>query len=91
MKSWIISLIAATVIIGLGGVLLKAYGNSEYKRGYADAQLKVEVVKEEAKKRYEQKKVEIRNLDDLKLIYRYCRWVYDLPYTECLRTIKPVP
>lgn len=35
MKSWIIYLIAATVLIGLGGVLIKAYGNSEYRRGVA--------------------------------------------------------
>lgn len=91
MNKGLIALIAATVLIGLGGVLLKAYGNSEYKRGFADAQLKIAAVNEESRKQYEQKKVEIRNLDDLKLIARYCRWVHDIPYSECLRTVKPVP
>lgn len=34
--------------------------------------------------RYENKKTEIRRLGDDDLIQRYCRWVYDVPYSECV-------
>ncbi|MGB0817424.1 MAG: hypothetical protein ACPGQQ_00865 [Candidatus Puniceispirillaceae bacterium] len=36
------------------------------------------------------KKIEIRRLDDDALVRRYCRWVYDLPYDQCVRTVKPI-
>lgn len=34
--------------------------------------------------------IEIMRLDDDALVRRYCRWVYDLPYNECIKTVKPV-
>lgn len=33
----------------------------------------------------------IRRLDDDALTRRYCRWVYDVPYDECVRTTVFVP
>lgn len=44
----------------------------------------------EKKKEVERKKQEIRRLDDDALVRRYCHWVYDLSYDECVRTVKPV-
>jgi hypothetical protein len=38
----------------------------------------------------ESKKQEIRGLDDDVLVRRYCKWVYDIPYDECVRTVVPV-
>jgi len=83
-------LVAVAVLIALGSVLIKSYGSSEYRRGKADAVASVnaEVVKEG--KKHEKKKLEIRNLSNDDLVRRYCKWVYDVPYAECLRTVRIV-
>jgi hypothetical protein len=40
--------------------------------------------------KHENKKQEIRSLDDGPLVRRYCKWVYDIPYDECIRTVVPI-
>jgi hypothetical protein len=34
--------------------------------------------------------IEIMRLDDAALVRRYCRWVYDVPYNECVETVTPI-
>ena len=38
-----------------------------------------------------EKKREIIRLDDDALVRRYCRFVYGIPYADCVRTVKPLP
>lgn len=80
-----IALVAAVVTLALG----------VYKAGEKSAQLKCAkeqiahnaAVTDEVKK-YESTKAKIRSLDDDELIRRYCHWVYDISYSECVRTYK---
>lgn len=83
--------IAALFLMGVGGFLIKQYGNSEHKRGKAEcvAEQNAGVVVE-GKKRNELEK-ELRALDDPELVARYCRWVRGISYSECVRTYRFIP
>lgn len=68
MKVWVIYVVAAVVILGLGGFLLTRYGQARYDAGYsaagkdqADAQ---DTADADAKKDIENAERETNNLDD---------------------------
>jgi cell division protein FtsB len=74
--------------MGLGGFLIKQYGASEYKRGKADAVAQQNAAVVQQGKKQNEIEYELRTLDDDDLIRRYCRWVYDMPYDECIRSYR---
>ena len=86
MNKYLVIGIAALVLTALGGFLIKQYGYSEYRRGKAEAAAKSNeaVVKDNMKRNGIE--YELRTLDNVKLVSRYCRWVRDIPYDECVRT-----
>lgn len=77
-------ILAALILIGLGGFLIKQYGAAEYKRGKTEAVAENNAAVIEQGKKGNQIAYELRTLDNDKLIRRYCRWVYDIPYGECV-------
>lgn len=82
------------LIVGLCVVfytLILSYGNSKYDSGYKAAML--EVAKNNEAKIVENEKIEkkLNTLDDAALVRRYCKWVYDLPYEQCVKTYKFIP
>lgn len=44
----------------------------------------------ESHNEHEQIKESVIQLDNAALVRQYCRWVYDLPYNECVRQVVPV-
>jgi len=63
-----------------------------YGYGYADGEARIEYVTvtkyiERVGKRNEKKK-QIRSLDNDALLRKYCKWVSDMPYDECVRTYR---
>ena len=44
----------------------------------------------ESYKQNEKTKQEIIQLDNDALVREYCRWVYDLPYNQCIKQVVPV-
>ena len=65
-----------------------------YYKGYNAGKARVEYITIEnfieRKNKDVKKKKEVNQLGDANLIKRYCKWVPDLPYDECVRTVKPV-
>lgn len=62
-------------------------GHSQGYRAATQSLQHVQIVEE---KHHAQNLQNLRRLDDNALVRRYCRWVYDLPYGRCVRTLKPV-
>lgn len=76
---WIVLISAYFIVYGYG-----------YYTGYSNGKARVEYITiekyVEGKKNYEQKKTKIRSLNNDDLRKRFCKWVYDIPYDECIRT-----
>lgn len=88
--SWY-AMLAALVITGLGGLLLARFGALKYEQGKSDKIIEVMKEQKAGELQYEKKKIEVRYLDDDALVRRYCRWVYDISYAECVRATHPIP
>jgi len=65
-----------------------------YYKGYSAGKARIEYITlekiVERKVYIEKKKKQIRELSNDDLVKRYCKWVHDIPYDECLRTVSPV-
>lgn len=76
------------------GLLLVACTSISYYtasvRATADCEIKqaTKVVVQE--KKHDKAKQEITGLSDRDLVKRYCRWVYDTPYDECVQSVVPL-
>lgn len=81
--SFLIGLACLHVGFFFGEINGKSKGITEQKSTQNQAIVK-EVIRHEVKER------EIRSLSNSDLVRRYCRWVYDLPYDQCIKTIVPV-
>jgi hypothetical protein len=71
-----------------------AYGIGYYDGAQtAKTEIRIQTIEKivEVQKKNAKRKQEIIRLDDDALVRRYCKWVYDMPYAECIRTVKPVP
>lgn len=83
--------LAALVIISLGGFFihsaLKSARTAGLEQGRAEcAENQNRAIQHEKKKRIERKK-EVTKLSDDDLRKRYCEWVRDIPYDECVRAV----
>lgn len=59
--------------------------------GAKDEKLNTYEKTEKVRVNNEKRKTEVRQLDDIDLIRRYCRSsVFDIPYDECVRTVTYV-
>lgn len=72
-----LSLIGVAIIIGL---IIYIY--QEGKNSCINHQSTL-IVKEI--KKNERKEIEIRRLSDDDLVKRYCKWVYDVPFEQCIK------
>lgn len=61
-----------------------------HHQGYNAATQIIQQAQIAEEKHHAQNLQNIRQLNDDALVRRYCRWVYDIPYGRCLRTLKPV-
>jgi len=78
------------IIIIITGIVLSGtfYMGMKYeRRAMAEKQLNTVVKNDKARK---DKKQEVNNLDDPALVRAFCKWVFDVPYDECVRTYLPV-
>lgn len=83
--------LAALCVIALGGFFihsaLKSARTAGLERGRAEcAENQNRAIQHEKKKRIERKK-EVNKLDDADLRKRYCVWVRDIHYDECVRAV----
>lgn len=85
MNKYAIKGIAALILMGLGGFLLTRYGDAEYKRGKAEALAEYNASAIDKGNNQNEIEYELRSLDNVDLIARYCRWVHDMPYSECVK------
>lgn len=90
MKTWLIAIIAAGVLIALGGFLIKSYGDAKYNAGAASVKVEASIRIVQIRESREEKKREIRKLNDDDLVRRYCQFVYGGTYDECVRTVRPI-
>jgi len=90
MNKYLITGIAALILMGLGGFLISKYGEAEYKRGKAEERANQSAAVIEEGNNQNEIEYELRSLDNVELINRYCRWVYDLPHSECVKTYNLV-
>jgi len=90
MKLWALTIIAALVVAGLGGVLIKSYGSAKYDAGHLAAVAEINMAAVARAKKEDVKEYEIRKLSDDDLVRRYCRFVYGGTYDLCIRTVKPI-
>jgi hypothetical protein len=57
------------------------------RRAIAEKQLNTVVKNDKARK---DKKQKVNSLADPDLVRAYCKWVFDVPYDECVRSYLPV-
>lgn len=86
-----LTIIAALVITSLGGYFinsaLKSARTAGLEQGRKEcAEKQNRAIQDEKKRRIERKK-EVIKLSDDDLRKRYCYWVRDIPYDECVRTV----
>lgn len=85
-------ILAALGVISLGGYFMfktalnQAALNGTLKCELNQATQGLEAAKEAATQR-KVKRHEVNKLDDADLRKRYCVWVRDIPYDECIRTV----
>lgn len=77
--------LAVVASISHGYTAYKFYG-----MGKAVTKTQILVRVEKDTKEYAKIKKKVKSLDDTALVERYCKWVYDVPYDECVRTTIPV-
>lgn len=83
--------VVVSVCLALSALTIWMYGNARYSQGHAVCSSTVLKDAINAGKEYEKKEQEVMRLDDDGLVRRYCRWVYDIPYDQCVQTVKPIP
>lgn len=91
MNRYAVFVIFAAVIALWGSILIVQYGSSQYDKGYETAKGDMTHAYEKAVRELRQTRKELGNLSDDDLIRRYCKWVYDISYDDCVRTVKYVP
>lgn len=83
--------IAGLIAVVIFTTVVILHGNARYAEGEASCKASIaENTVAQVKKR-EKTKQEVIRLNDADLVRRYCKWVYDLPYDECVRSVKPIP
>ena len=82
--------LAALSILAVIGFVVAVY-NAGLRQGKDGCKLKVATTVIAKVEKHEKKKQEIIRLDDDALVRRYCRFVYGIPYADCVRTVKPLP
>ena len=91
-KKYIIYALIAGVVISLGSFGINKFINTiedtAYDKGYETARAEQSTAIVDEGKRHDGIKYELRTLDDVDLIDRYCKWVYDLPHSECVEAIR---
>lgn len=78
------------IIIIITGMALSCtfYMGMKYeRRAIAEKQLNTVVENDENKRKARR---QVNSLDDPDLIRAYCKWVFDVPYDECVRSYLPV-
>lgn len=88
MNKYLILILVAAVLMGLGGFLINRFGAAKLKEGTSTerAENNAEVVQE--LKKYEKQKQKNYGDDDTKRAKRYCRWVYGSSYNNCVSNYK---
>lgn len=87
MKTWLAGFFALIAFV----LFVRMYGQSQYSAGYAAAELaQSQAVVKESEHR-EDTKQKVMRYDDAELIHSMCKWVYDIPYDQCVRTYKFIP
>lgn len=80
----------AGVIIALGTFgINKAINTIEetaFDKGYSQANAENATAVVKKGKDNEKTQYELRTLDDVDLVDRYCKWVSDVPHSECVKT-----
>lgn len=88
LNNWkAIAIAAACAVIGFGFGYGLGYFNGKGEGKKTEQAAQNTAVLQKVKSN-EKKKQEIRRLDDDSLKRRYCRWVFDKSFDECVRTIK---
>lgn len=82
--------LAVLCILSVIGFVVAVY-NAGVRKGKDSCELSVATTIIEKVEKREKKKQEIIRLDDDALVRRYCRFVYGIPYADCVRTVKPLP
>lgn len=82
--------LAALSMLAVIGFVVAVY-NAGVRQGKDSCELSVSTTIIEKVEKREKKKQEIIRLDDDALVRRYCRFVYGIPYADCVRTVKPIP
>ncbi len=82
--------IGLAVALLSAGVAVWLYGNARENVGENKTVVSQIVAVEEIREKHEKKKQEIHSIDDVERIKRYCKWVRDSSYSECVRTYSPV-
>jgi len=68
------------------GMVFKAGVNYGVK-SISEKQLNTVLKNDETKRKTRQK---VNALDDSSLVRSYCKWVFDVPYDECVRSYLPI-
>lgn len=82
--------LAVLCILSVIGFVVAVY-NAGVRKGKDSCELSVATTIIKKVEKHEKKKQEIIRLDDDALVRRYCRFVYGIPYADCVRTVKPLP
>lgn len=95
MSKYLLPVLAALCLIALGGFTINKTVNSAIDKadlaGYARCKSENATAVVQKVENNEKIKQDVIRLDDAALVRRYCHWVYDTPYDECVRTVKPIP
>lgn len=83
-------LLASISMLAVIGFVVAVY-NAGFRNGKDSCELNVAKTVIAKVEKHEKKKQEIIRLDDDALVRRYCRFVYGIPYADCVRTVKPLP
>lgn len=75
--------------IALGGVWF--YGQAQYNNGKKDCEAQYVEREEKTREKHHDNKKQIKRIADIDLVRRYCKFVWSLPYDECVRTVRPIP
>ena len=72
-------------LIALGGVWF--YGELQVKK----CEARYVEREEKTREKHHDNKKQIKRIADIDLVRRYCKFVWSLPYDECVRTVRPIP
>lgn len=84
----VITIVLTLVILGLGTFIIYRFGDAKFDAGKATNQAETNEQVVRKIKNYEEGKIKIREVSDDKLISRYCKFVYDKTYEQCLSSVR---